>query len=229
MAKLVWDQVGERLYETGVKNGVVYPLSSNGDYPMGYAWNGLTSVSDSPSGADPNDFWADDMKYLSIRGREEFGFTINAYMYPDEFAVCDGTAEISDGVMVGQQVRKPFGFVYISAIGNDTDFDDHGYKIHIYYNATVSPSDKEYSTINDSPEPIEFSWEATSTPIKVEGVAYADLKPVASITIDSTKVNATKLTALKNALFGTDAEGGTAATDPYLPLPGALLDMIKGS
>lgn len=225
MAKLVWDQAGERLYETGTDHGVVYPQDNSGAYPIGYAWNGLTSVSESPSGAEPTDLWADNVKYLSIRSAEEFGATIEAYTYPDEFAVLDGSAEIADGVMIGQQTRKAFGFCYRTRIGNDIQFEEHGYKLHLLYGCTVSPSEKAYQTINDSPEAITFSWEMTTTPVAVKGY-----KPTASLVIDSTKFTgdkADKLTALENVLYGTDAGTGTEATDPRLPLPDEVLTLLK--
>lgn len=225
MAKLVWDQVGEKLYETGTDHGVVYPQDASGAYSHGYAWNGLTSVSESPSGAEPTDLWADNVKYLSIRSAEEFGATIEAYTYPDEFAVLDGSAEIADGVMIGQQTRKAFGFCYRTRIGNDIQFEEHGYKLHLLYGCSVSPSEKAYQTINDSPEAITFSWEMTTTPVAVKGY-----KPTASLVIDSTKFTgdkADKLTALENVLYGTDAGTGTEATDPRLPLPDEVLTLLK--
>lgn len=224
MSRLTWDAAGERLYETGVKQGVIYPQNSSGAYPVGVAWNGLTSVSESPSGADANPFYADDTKYIELRSAEEFGGTIEAYTYPDEFAVCDGTAELMSGVLVGQQTRKPFGLCYRTIIGNDTDSNDHGYKLHLVYNATASPSEKQYQTVNDSPELITFSWEFTTTPIPVTGH-----KNTSTIVIDSTKVDAEKLAVLENVLYGTDAVAGDAnanppvtaveATTARLPLP----------
>ena len=218
MAKLVWDQVGQRYYETGTDHGVVYPQDASGAYSTGYAWNGLTGVSESPSGAEPTDLWADNIKYLSIRSAEEFGATIEAYTYPDEFAVLDGSAEIADGVMIGQQTRKSFGFCYRTRIGNDTQFEDHGYKLHLLYGCTVSPSEKAYQTINDSPEAITFSWELTTTPVAVTGY-----KPTASLVIDSTKFTgdkAAKLAALEAVLYGSDDK------EPRLPLPDEVLTLI---
>ena len=218
MSKLVWDQVGQRYYETGTDHGVVYPQDASGAYSMGYAWNGLTGVSESPSGAEPTDLWADNIKYLSIRSAEEFGATIEAYTYPDEFAVLDGSAEIADGVMIGQQTRKSFGFCYRTRIGNDTQFEDHGYKLHLLYGCTVSPSEKAYQTINDSPEAITFSWELTTTPVAVTGY-----KPTASLVIDSTKFTgdkAAKLAALEAVLYGSDDN------EPRLPLPDEVLTLI---
>lgn len=218
---LKWDQLGEKIYETGVKMGVFYPLAANGTYPKGYAWNGLSSVSASPSGADSNPLYADDIKYLDLRSAEEFGATIEAYTYPDEFAECDGTAEPVEGVYLGQQTRKPFGFCYRTVLGNDVDLNDHGYKLHLIYNAMASPSEKQYQTINDSPDAISFSWELTTTPIAVNGY-----KPTAYIQIDSTKVDATKLAALEQILYGTAGEGA-AAVDPRLPLPDEVISKLS--
>ena len=218
MALIKWDQAGEHLYETGVKKGVLYVQDSSGTYPLGVAWNGLTSVSESPDGGDANDFYADDIKYLTLRGVENFGGTIEAYTYPDEFAQCDGSATLVNGVSVGQQPRKTFGFSYVTTVGNDTDLDNHGYKIHLIYGASASPSERSYETINDSPEPINFSWEFTTVPVNVSG-----FKPTSCIVIDSTKFTTVaaraKLTAFEDMLYGTDAEGSSAGTDPHLPLP----------
>jgi hypothetical protein len=208
MSKLVWDKTGERYYETGVNQGVLYPQGINGTYPKGVAWNGLTAVTESPSGAEATPLYADNIKYLNLMSAEEFGATIEAYTYPDEFAQCDGSAEIAPGVMIGQQNRKVFGLSYKTALGNDVDGTDYGYKLHLIYGALAAPSEKGYSTINDSPEAITFSWEVTTTPVTVTG-----FKPTASISIDSTKVDATKLEALEDILYGT------ANADPYLPLP----------
>lgn len=196
MSKLVWDQTGERLYETGVKNGVLY-IPTDGVYSKGVAWNGLTAVTESPSGAEATALYADDTKYLSLMSTEEFGATIEAYTYPDEFAQCDGSASLVTGVMIGQQPRKTFGLCYRTTIGNDTEGNDFGYKLHIIYGALASPSEKAYATINDSPEAITFSWEITTTPVNVTGA-----KPTASLTIDSTKVDAEKLAALEKVLYG---------------------------
>lgn len=208
MSRLVWDRVGERYYETGTKNGVLY-LLTNGVYENGVAWNGLTGVSENPDGADTTDLWADDTKYLSMRAKENFKATITAYTYPEEFEQCDGTASPIRGVKFGQQVRKPFGMAYRTAIGNDVDFEDHGYKLHLVYGATASPASKDYQTINDSPEAIEFSWEIDTTPVEIgtiDGVAY---KPTATVELDSTKLSAAKMKAIEDILFGTD--GGYAA------------------
>lgn len=208
MTKVVWDAVGQRLYETGVKNGVLYPQNSNGLYPLGIAWNGLTAVTESPSGAEPNPIYADDIKYLNLISAEEFGATIEAYTYPDEFAECDGSGALAVGVKVGQQKRKAFGLCYRTALGNDIDAVDYAYKLHLIYGAIAAPSEKAYATINDSPEAITFSWEVSTTPVAVTG-----FKPTASIEIDSSKVDSAKLAALEAILYGTDV------ADPYLPLP----------
>lgn len=210
MSKLVWDKSGERLYETGVEKGVVYP-AENGEYPKGAPWNGLINVSESPSGAEPSPLYADNIKYLNLMSAEEFGATIEAYMYPDEFAACDGSAALAEGVMVGQQNRKTFGMSYVTKIGNDVDGTDYGYKIHLIYGALAAPSEKAYGTVNDSPEAITFSWEISTTPVDVPG-----MKPTACITIDSTKVDADKLAALETILYGSESE------EAKLPLPEEL-------
>ena len=216
MSKLVWDQTGERKYETGVKKGVLYPLSELGAYNKGVAWNGLTAVTESPSGAESNHLYADDIKYLDLRSVEEFGGTIEAYMYPDEFAECDGSASLADGVSIGQQKRKTFGLCYRTVLGNDILGDDYGYKLHIVYGAVVAPSERAYSTINDSPEPITMSWEFSTTPVAVDG-----FKPTAHLEIDSTKANPEKLAALEVILYGTDD------TDARLPLPNEIATLMK--
>jgi hypothetical protein len=215
MPKLIWDKSGEKLYETGVRKGVLYVQDATGAYPSGVAWNGLTGVTESPSGAEATALYADDTKYINLMSVEEFGATIEAYTYPDEFAACDGSAEIAEGVMVGQQARKPFGLVYQTTIGNDTEGEAHGYKLHIIYGASASPSEKAYATINDSPEAITFSWELQTTPVPVPGK-----KPTASVVIDSTKADPSKLKALEDKLFGTEA--GTA----QLPLPTELITIF---
>ena len=222
--KLAWDQTGERLYETGVDRGVLYHLDETNKYTKGYAWNGLTGVTESPAGAEATDLYADNIKYLSMRSAETFGATIEAYTYPDEFAECDGSAEIATGVKIGQQSRKTFGLCYRTVIGNDVDGNDHGYLLHLIYGATASPSEKAYATINDSPEAITFSWEVTTTPVNVEG-----FKPTASLTIDSTKANATDLATLEGILYGTaaGAEGSPAAVEPRLPLPDEVAEIMS--
>lgn len=223
MSKLKWDQTGERLYETGVRNGVLYPLGASGTYPKGVAWNGLTAVTESPSGAEATPLYADDIKYLNLMSTEEFGATIEAYTYPDEFAECDGSAALATGVQIGQQARKTFGLCYRTTLGNDVAGNDYGYKLHIIYGALAAPSEKAYATINDSPEAITFSWEVTTTPVNVTG-----FKPTASITIDSTKVNATKLAALEEILYGKDAaSGGEGGADPRLPLPDEIAELME--
>ena len=217
MAILKWDQVGERFYETGTKNGVLYP-QVNGAYPKGVAWNGLSAVTASPEGAEPTDIYADDIKYLTLRSAENFKATIEAYTYPDEFAECDGSASILDGVSIGMQPRKPFGFSWVTTLGNDTELDSYGYKIHVVWGATASPSEKSYQTINDSPEAITFSWEIDTIPAPVTGY-----KPTAHMEIDSTKVTAKQLQAVKDTLWGT------ANTEAYLPLPDDLIDIIEAA
>lgn len=201
MPKLIWDQTGERFYETGVKQGVLYVQGTGGTYPSGVAWNGLTAVTESPSGAEATALYADDIKYLNLMSTEEFGATIEAYTYPDEFAECDGSAELASGVAIGQQKRKTFGLCYKTTLGNDTENNEYGYKLHMIYGAIAAPSEKAYATINDSPEAITFSWEVTTTPVNVDG-----FKPTASLTIDSTKADSTKLAALEKILFGSDYE-----------------------
>ena len=225
--KLVWDKNGERTYETGVDHGVLYPATgANGAYAKGVAWNGLTAVTESPSGAEATALYADNIKYLNLISAEEFGATIEAYTYPDEFGVCDGTAEPTTGVKIGQQPRKQFGLCYRTKLGNDAVGETYGYKLHIIYGAYAAPSEKAYNTINDSPEAITFSWEVTTTPIEMKG-----FKPTATIVIDSTKVDSEKLTALENILYGVDAdtETQTEATDPRLPLPDEIVKIINGT
>lgn len=223
MSKLVWDKTGDRYYETGVKNGVLYPIQPNGTYSKGVAWNGLTAVTESPSGAENTPLYADDIKYLNLVSAEEFGATVEAYTYPDEFAECDGSASIADGVMIGQQARKIFGMSYKTTVGNDVDGNSHGYKLHLIYGATASPSEKAYATINDSPEAITFSWEIATTPVNVTG-----FKPTASLVIDSTKANPTKLASLEEILYGKDptSEGLSDGVDPRLPLPDEIATIM---
>lgn len=220
MFNLQWDQIGERVYETGVKMGVLYP-QKGGMYPKGVAWNGLTAITESPSGAEPEPIYADDTKYLNLISNEEFGATVEAYTYPEEFGACDGSAEIGTGVSIGQQRRNPFGLCYRTTIGNDTDGSDYGYKIHIIYGAMASPSEKGYATINDTPEAITFSWELATTPVDVPG-----FKPTASLTVDSTKVEKEKLKILEEILYGKAAAEPAEAIDARLPLPSEIIELV---
>lgn len=212
---LVWDQTGSRYYETGDSKAVLYLQDETGSYAKGIAWNGLTAFTESPSGADATDFYADNIKYASIRAAETFGATIEAYTYPDEFAECDGSVEVAPGVYAGQQTRKAFGFSVRTEIGNDVS-SEAGYKLHLVYGATASPSDRSYQTINDSPDAISFSWEITTNPVSVSG-----LKPTACLTIDSRKADADKLAALEKVLYGSDE------ADARLPLPDEVATMMK--
>lgn len=216
MSKLVWDNTGERLYETGVKNGVLYVMGEGGTYPKGVVWNGLTAVTESPSGAEATALYADDIKYLNLVSAEEFGATVEAYTYPEEFAECDGSAAVLAGVYVGQQARKTFGMCYRTTLGNDVAGVAHGYKLHLIYGCLAAPSEKAYSTINDSPEAATFSWEISTTPVNVTGY-----KPTASIVIDSTKVDKTKLQALEDILYGS------AENEARLPLPDEVISTLK--
>ena len=221
MAKLEWDKTAERFFETGVDHGVLYVQKADGTYNKGVAWNGLTSVTEKPDGAEPNDLYADNIKYASLRSAETYGATIEAYMYPAEFAECDGSAALGAGVYIGQQTRKPFGFCYRTLIGNDTATDtDDGYMIHIVYNATASPSEKNHETVNDSPDAMTMSWDIDTTPVPVEGLANS--KPTSTVTIDSTKISAAKLTTILDKLYGT------ATAEPELPTPGWIYDQVKG-
>lgn len=215
MAKIEWDKTGERLYETGIDHGVLYPIQSGGVYNKGVAWNGLTSVTESPSGAEPSPIYADNIKYLNLMSAEEFGFSIEAYMYPDEWAECDGSASIADGVNIGQQFRKTFGMSYRTVLGNDVDNNNYGYKLHLIYGALANPSEKGYTSVNDSPEAITFSWECSTTPINVSG-----FRPTAIVTIDSTKADPTKLAELEAILYGSDD------ADARLPLPDEIVEIM---
>lgn len=219
MAKIVWDQVGERFYETGVSKGVLYP-AENGTYPKGVAWNGLTSVSENRSGAEPTALYADNIKYLNLMSTEEYGATIEAYTYPKEFAACDGSKALVTGVMVGQQPRQQFGFSYQTRIGNDTDGTEHGYKIHLVYGCLASPSEMQYDTINDSPEAATMSWEISTTPVDVEGEGF---KPTATLTISSLDVEADKLKKLEDALYGTTEK------EAHLPLPKEVAEIFSAA
>ena len=207
MAVLTWDQTGEKLYETGVQKGVLYPMDG-AVYGKGVAWNGLTAVNETPSGAESTKLYADDIKYLDIRSAEEFGATIEAYSSPDEFDACDGTAELADGVNIGQQNRKGFGFCYRSTIGNDTEYNNYGYKLHIIYGLTAAPSERSYSSVNDSPETATLSWEVSSTPVSVAG-----FKPTSIVTINSKKINPEALKEIEDALYGTES------VEPKILLP----------
>lgn len=218
MAKIVWDETGKRTYETGVKNGVLYILDGEGVYSKGVPWNGLTAVTESPSGAESTPMYADDMKYLELFSAEEFGATIEAYTYPEEFEQCDGSASLGKGVTIGQQDRATFGLCYKTTLGNDVKGSAYGYKLHLIYGAKAAPSEKGYQTINDSPEAITFSWEVTTTPVNVTG-----FKPTASLTIDSTKIEAGKLQQIETLLFGD------TSAEPKLPLPDEIAQIVKQS
>lgn len=240
VGRIVWDASGERIYETGVNHGVLYPKNltgsavtqQNGGYNNGVAWNGITSVNENPSGGEANPLYADNIKYLNLISKEEFGGTIEAYTYPDEFAQCDGSAQPVPGFYVGQQRRKEFGFSYRTEVGNDEQGNDYGYKIHLVYGALASPSGKQYNTINESPEAIQFSWEFTTTPVAVDG--HSDLSPVAHLIIDSTKCDSEKLTALEDILYGKDAVAADAqnnieavdAIAPRLPMPKEVYELM---
>lgn len=218
MTELVWDQVGERVFETGVDHGVLYVPDSFGVYSLGVTWNGLVTVTESPSGAEANPQYADNIKYLNLYSAEQFGGTIEAFTYPDEFGVCDGSVSPEQGVTVGQQGRKPFGLCYRTLLGNDTEGTDYGYKLHLVYGAMASPSEKAHGTVNESPEAITFSWEITTSPVAVPG-----LKPTAVITIDSTQVDPDGLAALEEILYGSEG------VDPRLPLPAEVLGLFTGT
>ena len=218
MAKIKWDETGEKIYETGVKNGVLYLPDETGAYVKGVAWNGLTAVTESPSGAESTPLYADDIKYVELFSAEEFGATLECYTYPDEFAECDGSAEVTPGVIIGQQNRKTFGLCYRTTLGNDVKGNEFGYKLHLIYGAKASPSEKSYSTINDSPEAITFSYEITTTPVNVTGH-----KPTASLTINSTKVDPTKLQQLEALLYGAES------AEAKLPLPDEVINLLKSS
>lgn len=214
--KIVWNETGKRYYEAGVKNGVLYVQNTDGSYPKGVAWNGLINVNESPSGAETTPLYADDTKYVELQSNEDFGATIEAYTYPDEFEACDGSAEIAEGIKIGQQSRSTFGMCYRTVIGNDIEGNDHGYKIHIIYGCKAAPSEKSYQTINDSPEAITFSWEVTSTPVAVTGY-----KPTSSLVIDSRTVSPENLAKIEEALYGS------ASQEAHLPLPDAIVALMK--
>jgi hypothetical protein len=218
VTKLLWDEVGKRTYETGVDHGVLYIQDGTGAYTEGYAWNGLTTVTEAPSGAASNPQYADNIKYLNLLSAEQFGATVQAFTYPDEFGQCDGTTEPQVGVSIGQQARKTFGLAYRTKIGNDVDGSDHGYKIHLVYGCLAAPSQKAYATVNDSPAAVAFSWDVTTTPVAVTGA-----KPTATLVIDSTKVDADALATLEDQLYGT------AGADPRLPLPDDIIALFAGT
>ena len=214
--KAIWDKIGERLYETGCDRGMLYPFQSDATYKKGVVWNGLSAVTENPSGAEASPIYADNIKYANLVSAEEFGATIEAYMYPDEFAECDGSVALKPGIYAGQQSRKTFGLSYRTLIGNDTDLNDHGYKLHLVYGCLAAPSEKAYATINDSPEAITFSWELSTTPVEVTGH-----KPTASLTIDSTKTTPEKMKAIEDILYGTESQ------EPRLPLPSEIAEVLK--
>ena len=216
MARLIWDEVGQRFFETGVKNGVLYVQDNNGSYKNGVVWNGLTAVTESPSGAEETPLYADDVKYLTLRSAEEFGATVEAYTYPEEFEQCDGSAAIAAGVIIGQQARRAFGLCYRTSVGNDIQGQNFSYKLHLIYGCTVAPSEKSYSTINDNPEAITFSWELSTVPVPVDGFS-----PTASLVIDASKVDEGKMQLLENALFGDDQN------EAKLLLPNEIMELIK--
>lgn len=216
MPKLKWDQIGERLYETGVDKVVLFPMESTGQYGAGVAWNGISAVNESPSGAEPTALYANNGKYINLISNEDFAATIEAFMYPDEFEECDGSKEIAPGVVIGQQKRKVFGLSYRTLLGNDVDGNDHGYKLHIVYGCLAAPSEKNHSTVNDSPEAGTMSWSVSTTPVEV-----ADAKPTATVTIDSTKADKAKLKKLEDMLYGTDE------AESKLPLPAEVISVMK--
>lgn len=225
--RITWDAPEDRLFETGVKHGVIYPVNGDGEYKPGVAWNGLTAVTETPSGAEATALYADDMKYLNLISAEEFGLTIEAYTYPDEFALCDGTDSLDDaipGAFIGQQARKVFGFCYETTVGNAVDGNDHSRKLHLVYGCLASPSERAYQTINDSPEAITFSWEVKTTPVTVTGK-----KATAIVTLDMGKLNTNQIKAVEDAVYGTDPVGQVAGTDPYLPTPDQLAALIKAA
>ena len=216
--RLTWDDAGKRLYETGVKQGVLYPQDDNGAYPKGVAWNGLTAVTESPEGAEPTPLYADDIKYLNLLSTEEFKATVEAYTYPDEFAECDGSGSLVEGVTIGQQDRKTFGLSYRTSLGNDVKGNEYGYKLHIVYGCLAAPSEKAYATVNDSPEAITFSWEVSTTPVNVTG-----FKPTASLTLNSVKLGATKMKAIEDVLYGS------STAEARLPLPDEIKSIIESA
>lgn len=221
MSRIIWDDIGERFYETGVEKGVLYLRDETGAYPAGVPWNGLTTVTESPSGAEPTPLYADNIKYLTMMSVEELGMSIEAYTWPDEFMECDGSAELAEGVLIGQQARKVFGLVYTTLLGNDIKLNDYGYKLHLIYGCLAAPAEKTYTSVNDSPDATTFSWEVTTTPVSVP-----DFKPTANITIDSTAADPDALKALEDILYGKNAEGEGEATVARLPLPAEVLSIF---
>lgn len=227
MAQLTWDGTGDKIFETGTDRGVYYPLTEEGTYSGGVPWNGLTGVTESPSGAESNKHYADNIVYANILSAEEFGATIEAFTWPDEFDESDGLAQVAAGVTVGQQNRRPFGFSYRTKIGNDVQGQDYGYKLHLIYGATASPSEKAYTTVSDSTEPTTFSWELSTTPVAVGTIGGVEYKPTALIVIDSTKVDAGALAALEELLYGTDGEDPEDGTPAVLPLPSEVIALFS--
>lgn len=227
MAQLTWDGTGDKIFETGTDRAVYYPLTDEGTYSGGVPWNGLTGVTESPSGAESNKHYADNIVYANILSAEEFGATIEAFTWPDEFDESDGLAQVAAGVTVGQQNRRPFGFSYRTKIGNDVQGQDYGYKLHLIYGATASPSEKAYTTVSDSTEPTTFSWELSTTPVAVGTIGGVEYKPTALIVIDSTKVDAGALAALEELLYGTDGEDPEDGTPAVLPLPSEVIALFS--
>lgn len=223
MSRIKWDLTGERFFETGVRNVVLFPMATAGVYDAGVAWNGVTTISESPSGAESSPLYADDIKYLNLQSVEEYAASIEAYSYPDEFAPCNGSKEIAGGVSIGQQPRKMFGLCYRSEIGNDVDGNEHAYKLNFIYNCLAAPSQVDHATINDSPEPATMSWEISTTPVNVTGA-----KPTASLSIDSRKADSTLLAALEDIVYGKDGDTGTGV-EPRLPLPDEIATLMTST
>lgn len=232
MSKIIWDKAGERLYETGVANGVLYPIQAGGLYNKGVAWNGLTAVTESPSGAEASPIYADNIKYVNLVSTEEFGATIEAYTYPDEFAECDGSVEIIPGMFAGQQSRKTFGLAYRTILGNDVDLNEYGYKLHLVYGCLAAPSEKGYSTVNDNSEAASLSWEISTTPVAInKTVEGKKLKPTSTLTFDSTKFSAAFMTKLEEILYGKDPStaNGNDGIEPRLPLPDEIIELFEST
>lgn len=220
--RMKWDQIGERLYETGLDHGVLFPMNDDGKYAAGVPWNGLSAVNETPSGGEPTAVWADNMKYLNLLSAEDFGATVEAFTYPPEFAACDGDVEVAPGVTIGQQDRKMFGMSYRTLIGNDVSKQAYGYKIHLIYGGQVSPSERNHETLNDSPEPSPMSWELSTTPVDVPG-----FKPTAHMVIDSTKTSKEKMALIEDIIYGKDAADGSEATASRLPMPEEVIELMK--